>query len=66
MAATAAEGLVVATMEGLVVAMEEQTHASIVGSQVILQGSAWRLLVEEKRWNSTYSLFCTFNSFLTD
>jgi hypothetical protein len=54
------EGLMVAT-EGLVAAvMEGRTHASIVGSLDILQGSALRLLVEGKRWNSTYSLFCTF------
>lgn len=63
MVATVVEDLVVATMEGLVVAMEEPTHASIVGSQVILLGSALRLLFEGKGWNSTYSLFCTFNSF---
>jgi hypothetical protein len=58
--AVAMEGLMVAT-EGLVAAvMEGRTHASIVGSLDILQGSALRLLVEGKRWNSTYSLFCTF------
>lgn len=58
----AMEGLVVATEDLAVVAadtMEEKARALTVGRQDILQEIVLRLLVDGKRWNSTYSLFCT-------